>query len=380
MAKNKEMDKNKIAKFDYYTINPLLSYNAFINIIIGSRNIGKTFATKKYLLQHYLKYGEQFIYLRRRDTELQMLDKEKFFRTDLLEQVFDGFEAIDSKISGGAYTLSFIYNDDTDKVHKFDINSRRILLDKKILCYFKSLSTGIKLKGSEYDEVKNVMFDEFMIDTNDKYLRYLPNEIEIFFNFLVSVFRRRTDGKVFLLGNATNLNNPYFNYFKFYPTEDEVENQAFFYLKKYGVVVNFPDNKGYIESAEDDNFSNPLVKAMQDTKTFDSTVNNTFYKREDKNIISNLKGYKQKIEQIMLKDKSVLSIYSQGDILYLDKSFDKNDFTLTLNIENLEEECTYLDRSSIFAKNLRKAYYNNLIYYDSVDTKFKFLDSLQDIL
>ena len=77
----------------------MLSYNQYLNFVIGGRGIGKTFALKKYLLKRFIDKGEQFIYLRRNKSELDRIDKDKFFTTELLKQVFTNFEVIDSDAS-----------------------------------------------------------------------------------------------------------------------------------------------------------------------------------------------------------------------------------------------------------------------------------------
>ena len=143
---------------EFYNIQKLLSYNSILNLVIGGRGIGKTFASKKFCLERFLKYGEQSIYLRRRETELQELDKEKFFTTELLSQVFDGFELLENKTSRGGSTIKFKYNGSNEE-QIFHLNSRRIKLNKEVVFYLKALSTGIKLKGSEYDEVNTILFD-----------------------------------------------------------------------------------------------------------------------------------------------------------------------------------------------------------------------------
>ena len=35
---------------DWYSLNKILTYNAYLNFILGGRGIGKTFSVKKYLL------------------------------------------------------------------------------------------------------------------------------------------------------------------------------------------------------------------------------------------------------------------------------------------------------------------------------------------
>ena len=59
----------------YWDINKSLSYNALFNFIVGNRGAGKTYGSKKYVINRFLKYGEQFVYIRRFKDELKKIKK-----------------------------------------------------------------------------------------------------------------------------------------------------------------------------------------------------------------------------------------------------------------------------------------------------------------
>ena len=104
----------------------------------------------------------------------------------------------------------------------------------------KSLSTWVDLKGSEYDEVMNIMYDEVLIDpTSNK--RYLDNEVEAMLNFIFSVFRRREGCHAYLLSNAGNFNNPYFAFLRFYDNNGK----RFYHLKQYATLIEFPPHSAF---------------------------------------------------------------------------------------------------------------------------------------
>lgn len=360
---------------EFYNIQKLLSYNSILNLVIGGRGIGKTFASKKFCLERFLKYKEQSIYLRRRETELQELDKEKFFTTELLSQVFDGFELLENKTSRGGSTIKFKYNGANEE-QVFHLNSRRITLNKEVVFYLKALSTGIKLKGSEYDEVNTILFDEFLIDENDRNLRYLPNETEILFNFLSSVFRLRTNVRVLMLANATNINNPYFNYLRFNYNENNLK--RYNYIKRYGAVIEFPPNKVF--DTKKDNFNdNPFYKLIRDSKTFESNVNNKFHIKNDGNL-KKIKEGKTRLYQIMVDIDKIFTIYSYDGIMYVEEGFDVNDKTFTFDIDLIEQDTIYLERSSPISRYIRNKFYSNQIYYSSIDVKFNFQYAIQRII
>ena len=64
--------KNRFAtkQVKWYRLGPVLSRNAAINIILGPRGDGKTFAAKEQAIRNAINKNEQFIYLRRYKTEL----------------------------------------------------------------------------------------------------------------------------------------------------------------------------------------------------------------------------------------------------------------------------------------------------------------------
>lgn len=148
----------------------MLSYNQFLNFIIGGRGIGKTFSIKKYLFKRFIEKNEQFIYIRRNKSELDRIDKDKFFTTELLEQIFKDFVIENMETSKLNTKIMFSCGNEgfKDRENVLTITSTKVILNGKIVCYMKSLSTWVDLKGSEYDEVFSVLFDEVIIDPVSK--------------------------------------------------------------------------------------------------------------------------------------------------------------------------------------------------------------------
>src|SRR5688572_15284043 len=78
-------DKNKITA--YYSFAKLDSYNAYYNMAVGGRGIGKTYGRKRKAIRDAIRKGKKFIYMRRYKEELQ-LAKETFF-TDVQHEFPD---------------------------------------------------------------------------------------------------------------------------------------------------------------------------------------------------------------------------------------------------------------------------------------------------
>lgn len=358
---------------NYYKLDKLLSYNSMLNMVIGARGVGKTFAVKKYMLEQAIYKGSKSIYLRRRDSELLGIDKEKFFPTEILRQVFKNFEEIETKNSRAETSIRFMGNNIENELK---INSKRIILNDKVIIYLKSLSTSIKLKGSEYDEVDTVLFDEFLIDEMDRNLRYLPNEVDLLFQFMSSVFRKRDKVKVFMLANATNTNNPYFAYFRF--DYNDKNTKEYNYLKKYGVVIHIAPNKP-IDLSKESLDDNPLLKIMQDSQIFKSNVENEFTVNDYSNV-KKIKNGKLKLYQIDCGNNNIYSIFQTGDMIYFDNGYEKNLNNITFDKNLISDKSTYLSRSHFISKMLRDKFYLNDIIYSSFEVKYNVMEQLNNII
>ena len=101
----------------FYDYSKLLSYGALISFIIGERGVGKTYGAIKYVINNFLKTGNQFVYVRRYATELET-SAPKFFDAIIENNEFEGHEFkvktskkltrfyIDGEICGYALPLS----------------------------------------------------------------------------------------------------------------------------------------------------------------------------------------------------------------------------------------------------------------------------------
>ena len=63
----------------YYDPNKTLSKQRLYNFVIGARGCGKTYGCKKTVIRNFLRRGEQFVYLRRYETEMPAAQMLNFF-------------------------------------------------------------------------------------------------------------------------------------------------------------------------------------------------------------------------------------------------------------------------------------------------------------
>lgn len=183
---------------NYYDWEKTLAYDADVTMVVGARGIGKTFGLRKQCVNDYLKRGTRFVEIVRYKNELADVSDGYFNRLERLDEFRD-------------YTFR------TDAKYMW-IGKRRgkgKKPDWELLGYFVALSEEQKKKKKTFDLVKRLIFDESILDKQDRYHRYLPNEFGKLANVVDTVSRERADDdsmrpRLYLLGNALDLANPYF--------------------------------------------------------------------------------------------------------------------------------------------------------------------------
>ena len=146
---------------------------------------GKTYGATKYVIDRFLKKNEQFVIIRRYKTELR----------ETLNTFFD----------------SMIKNNEFPE-HTFTTKGNKFYIDGEEAGIGIVLSTSQNLKGSNFDKVATIIFDEYAIEPGQKKY-YLSDDVVVFLNLVETIGRMR-DVRIFMLGNPADIyTNPYFNYF-----------------------------------------------------------------------------------------------------------------------------------------------------------------------
>jgi hypothetical protein len=211
-------------ELDYYSLGSLLSHNGTYNFLVGARGLGKTFSSKKRAISNYLKNNEQFIYLRRYESELKVAKHTLF--TDLVDE-FPGYEF---RANGDALLIRQKPEDMQQKV-KWDICG-----------YAIALSKAQQKKSVSYHNVTLIVFDEFIIERGA--VRYLPSEAKLFNDFYSTVDRYQDKTKVLFLANSISIMNPYFLEYDIKPSPNKE------WVKKYNgfIVAHFPTAEAFANS------------------------------------------------------------------------------------------------------------------------------------
>lgn len=195
--------KYKNVSYRYYDIGGLKKYKANINLIASGRSDGKTFsALTEIALKEYIKskHKDKFIYIRRQ--------REDFTR-GRGGFVFSGVnnEGKVKELTGSKWE-KVIYRNSSFYLAKYDEELQTDVLDTEPFGYAVPLSESYHLKSSNFDTVKNVIFDEFI---SPVHIGYLVDEWIIWQNLQSTIIRQRDDVTFWLLGNTLDyIDNPYF--------------------------------------------------------------------------------------------------------------------------------------------------------------------------
>lgn len=161
-----------------------------IYICTSNRNAGKTTFFSRYLVDSYLKKGEEFAVLYRYKDDIKGADN-KFFH-DIQELFYKDLEMYGKAEENGLFM--------------------RLFINGNTCGYALPINKADKLKRNShlFSHVEHIFFDEFQSEFND----YCPSEITKFISLHTSIARGQ--GKavrrvpVYLVGNPVTMLNPYY--------------------------------------------------------------------------------------------------------------------------------------------------------------------------
>ena len=328
----------------YWNIQDVISHNKFLNFIVGNRGAGKSYSSKKYCIDDFLKNGSQFVWVRRFDSELD--DFQHTFFSDILHNYPD--------------SIKFHY-----KHYKFYIND-------VVAGFSIPLSISSKKKSSSYHKVNKIIFDEFIIDKGHSY--YLKKEVEVFLDLIETVFRMRENIKgVFCLANSITFINPYFLYFNLdYP---KAKNNIY---KKDDILLQLYTNDEFIEKKKNTRFG----KLIANTEYANYSIENKFL-RDNNNFIGKPEG---KLRYLFtIKNDTMLGVWitQSQDKIYVSKNYDKSSKLIyTTKFENHQENTMLiksLNESHLF-KHFIKYLKNGFVLFENLKIKGEILAIVSRIL
>lgn len=192
---------------NFYDWDKTISYDADVTMVVGARGIGKTFGLRLATVKRAIKMtkkGETRRYVEIVRTKAQ------------LSSVSDGYF---SRLQRMPELENYVFRSDSRYMFWAEKPEEGEKPDWQLLGYFVAMTNYQSDKTRTFDYVDRIIMDECVLDRQDRYHRYLPNEIAILANVVDTVSRERADidclrPHVFLLGNAVDISNPYFARYK----------------------------------------------------------------------------------------------------------------------------------------------------------------------
>lgn len=193
-----------MANKKYYSYKKgILQHDFDYNFIVGGRSNGKTTGYQlEVALPNYLSNKEQFVKIVRTNDDTVPLLNEDWIDVNVKNKLKDK-------------GLTYVYYRKTFYIGTIkdynDYGLKKFVQEKAdIWGYVIPLSQQARYKSSDRSKVSTIVFDEFAI--TEEYM-YLPNEVEQLMSLISTIIRSRDNVKVFFIGNALSLKNPYFDYF-----------------------------------------------------------------------------------------------------------------------------------------------------------------------
>ena len=316
----------------YYDYTKILTYNAFINFLIGERGVGKTYGASKFVTGRFINKGEEFVYIRR-------------YKSELAKAVPEFFKAL--------------INNNEFPDHKLYTKGNKFMIDDNIAGYSFSLSTAQSLKSTNFPKVKTIIFDEFIIEEGQNH--YIKNEVENFLGMVESISRMR-DVRIFMLANAVTITNPYFIYFDItLPYNTDIKT-----YKDGLILVQYMYNKEYREAKAQTKFG----KLTEGTE-YSKYANENNFRLDNKNFIEKKKGSSRCSFGIKYKDVlyGVWFDYNEGKIFVSNDINTTQIFACTLNDHTPNNMLLSAIKDYNSWKTFIKNYKLGNVYYENIKIK-----------
>ena len=334
----------------WYAVGVLLSFNKLLNFIVGNRGGGKTIEMMRLVTSSFIKHNRTSIWMRRWDVELDSTFFDKFFSDPAFYNQFPNYEfkAKKSKYGGTGY----IRKKGTEHWMPY--------------IQFMCLSTALKHKSIPFTSVRYIIFDEFIIDQKSN-MRYIKNEVIVFFEFLQSVMRLRDDVRCLFVGNSISMINPYFLYFNIKRPKEE-------FTKGKDWVVHYYKNDAYTEKFIQSRFG----KMVQGSEYGNYAIENKFFRDSEVFIESKTKNAKYWFS--LKYEDEYLSVWTDSatGIYYLDTAYDSTRVCFALTSDDHTLNTIMIKRCKEYfpVEALVEAYKLGRVRVKSLKVQALFLDIL----
>lgn len=321
----------------------ILSYKAIYNMLLMTRNKGKTTCLIAWRTAKFIKYGKTTTWVR-------------VFKNELKKCKRNPIKKLVIKILDEQYHIKA-------KLEDFKVVGDSLCYKNKPYINYVRLGAQRSEKSNDDDNEDCLVFDEFTQDYASL-RRYRGNFVEDFNNLFISK-KRQKQYRVFLLGNAETPSNPLFNYFGIDDITSDFEG-----VKTYrnGAILVAKSNEFIEDTSQISNDYDKKMKSLFAGTSFDK------YLREGATLSNNVQFIKKmpattRFYASFIVNNYRMSAFSNGYDIYIIKGIDESRRVINV-IEPMRLKNAYLLSSSdkkYFSK-LAIARKANTIYYDTEAT------------
>lgn len=331
-------------------------------IVVGAKNIGKTFGIRRQCINDFIKRGDKFCEICRTKDEKKLVANGYFDKFSELG-MFEGYIFKTNPNEG--YIA---------KEPKRDPETKNYITkpEWQLCCYFVSLTTFQTEKKRTYSGIKRFIFDEAVIDRKDRYHNYLKNEYLILANILDSITRQQPNGeqyRVYILGNACDLTCPYMRHLGI----NHIPEFGYSFWNDKHTLLHYV-RPWDAETMKAQTLVGRMLNGMDEA---DMVYGNVFNVDDTGDIEK--KTSNSKFAFAIRYSNSEFAIwfdYSKGKAYVLGKlpKDAKPIFALTKRDSTIDYQA--VERTSDYLKSLNKFFYAGLLRYDSPVTRELFLNVL----
>lgn len=314
----------------YYSYAKIDSYKRVLNFVVGERGVGKTYGRKKKRLEVYLATHKQTVWIRRTDKQLEKT------KLNFMADICTLFPEEEFRTQG-----DILYHIVKDK--------ENIIYEPVI--YFIPLSCYETYKSSSYQNVTEVVFDEFMTKE-----RYLTEEIFKFKDLLETVFRDREEVKIYLLGNSLSTCNPYFEEWGIVITDKQ-------FVKGETFVLENCNNASFREHKR----KSPIGRLMANSSYASFSIDNQFILDDTNNI--EIYNNNNKFMYNLYLNSIKIGIYYCNGIVYCTDPF-SNGRNYTIYVDDCTKyNAILVDKNNGKVKQIYKLLIQNRLKFKSLRYK-----------